>query len=99
MAPRWSVGIVIPACDEATLIGACLASVVAARVPEGVERWIVVVADRCSDRTAALAGTALAGARCGPRAPAGSGRRGAWGPRRSWRASPAAAAGRSGSGC
>jgi glycosyltransferase involved in cell wall biosynthesis len=53
------VGIVIPARDEADLIGRCLASVVAsaaeARARAGVSVTIVVIADECSDDTAVIA--------------------------------------------
>jgi glycosyltransferase involved in cell wall biosynthesis len=57
--PRWSVGIVVPARDEAELVGRCVASILRAALPAGVERWIVVVADGCADQTAPLAARAL----------------------------------------
>ncbi len=61
-----SVGVVIPAHDEETLLGACLRSVSrslrAARAAGLVRRHVVVVvAHRCRDRTAMLAAGALAG--------------------------------------
>ncbi|HEY3833340.1 MAG TPA: glycosyltransferase [Acidimicrobiia bacterium] len=51
-APPWSVGIVIPARDEEAVIDTCLHSVIAAVESAQVGAWIVVVADRCLDRTA-----------------------------------------------
>jgi glycosyltransferase involved in cell wall biosynthesis len=56
---RWSVAVVVPARDEAALVGGCIASVLAARVPPGCDRWVVVVADRCTDATATLVGERL----------------------------------------
>ncbi|MCR6482527.1 glycosyltransferase [Amycolatopsis sp. OK19-0408] len=52
-----AVGVVVPARDEAELIGACLAALAEAlaRLPPGVERAVCVVADRCTDSTAAVA--------------------------------------------
>lgn len=55
----WAVGIVVPARDEAAHVEACIASILAADLPAGVARWIVVVADRCRDDTAARAARAL----------------------------------------
>lgn len=52
------IAVVIPACNEAALVGACLASVLAAaRSPELHGEWVlvVVVADSCSDDTAHIA--------------------------------------------
>ncbi len=53
------VGVVIPARDEADLIGRCLASVVAAaaeaRARARVRVTIVVIADECADNTASMA--------------------------------------------
>ncbi|MBA3283296.1 MAG: glycosyltransferase [Acidimicrobiia bacterium] len=56
----WSIGVVIPAHDEAATIGACIANV---RRSLGAATFadaaVVVVADRCRDRTADAARTAL----------------------------------------
>lgn len=49
------IGVCIPAHDEAQLIGACLASVYAAAQYLSEEVRVVVVADACTDRTAAIA--------------------------------------------
>ncbi len=49
------VGVVIPARDERALIGRCLDSVVLAAAATDARVTIVVVADDCSDDTAALA--------------------------------------------
>lgn len=53
----WSVGVVIPAQNEQSSIQRCIRSVV--RACDASARrgnlWIVVVADRCTDRTLALA--------------------------------------------
>lgn len=46
-----AVGIVVPARDEEDRVGACLRSVLAA-LPPGVDGAVVVVLDRCTDRTA-----------------------------------------------
>ncbi len=58
----WSVGVVIPAKDEQTTIDSCIRSVLTclsqARV---LSSWVVVVADECSDDTAAIARRTLAG--------------------------------------
>lgn len=59
-ARGWRAAVVIPAHDEASTIGACLASVLASlAAASAVDQWIVVVADRCSDATAAVARQAL----------------------------------------
>ena len=60
----WKIGVVIPARNEDYSISACLESVLIAldqhgRAPE--DRWVVVVADSCSDRTADLARRTLNG--------------------------------------
>ncbi|SDO77037.1 Glycosyltransferase like family 2 [Klenkia soli] len=55
------IGVVVPARDEAGVLPACLAAISrAARHPElaGVAVRVVVVADRCTDGTAALAAAA-----------------------------------------
>ena len=59
----WAVSIVIPARSEATSIGPCVRSVVAAASSAGHPFDVTVVADRCDDETAALALRALDG--CG----------------------------------
>lgn len=61
-----AVGVVIPARDEESTVGACLHAVEQAlrRLPPHVEPAVCVVADRCSDRTADIAGAAVS--RCGP---------------------------------
>jgi len=52
----WSVGIVVPARNEQKRIGRCLRSVLASVDEARVTRsFIVVVADRCDDNTAAIA--------------------------------------------
>lgn len=58
-----SVGVVIPARDEAELIGHCLRHlrVALARLPGRIERVVCVVADRCVDETASLARAEFAG--------------------------------------
>ncbi len=55
-APRFSI--VVPAHDEEALIGRALASIRAAVARSGREAEIVVVANRCTDRTAAIAAAA-----------------------------------------
>ncbi|HVV14573.1 glycosyltransferase family 2 protein [Amycolatopsis sp.] len=62
-----AVGVVIPARDEETTVGACLDAVGAAlqSLPGRLERAVCVVADRCSDRTAETAAAALGGGRWG----------------------------------
>jgi|GEM_PF-585220 len=56
------VVIVIPACNEAATIGACLESIDAARheLPASVSTSVVVAADSCTDATETIALTALA---------------------------------------
>ncbi|HJP76280.1 MAG TPA: glycosyltransferase [Pseudonocardiaceae bacterium] len=58
-----AVGVAIPARDEAALIGPCLRRlrVALAELPARIERAVCVVADRCTDHTAALARTEFAG--------------------------------------
>ena len=53
--PTGQVTVVIPARDEAARIGACLASVAAAARLVPVPVAVLVVADSCTDSTAALA--------------------------------------------
>src|SRR5579859_7973744 len=58
----WSIGVVIPARNEARTITACLNSVLKAldRCQLSVNAsWVVVVADFCDDATATLARAAL----------------------------------------
>ncbi|GAB3144988.1 glycosyltransferase [Amycolatopsis sp. NPDC004378] len=52
-----AVGVVVPARDEAELIGACLHALGEAlhRLPAGIAHAVCVVADRCRDSTAAIA--------------------------------------------
>ncbi|HEX5407811.1 MAG TPA: glycosyltransferase [Pseudonocardiaceae bacterium] len=52
-----AVGVVVPARDEAATIGACVRSVFTAlsALPPGIHRSVCVVADRCTDDTAAVA--------------------------------------------
>jgi cellulose synthase/poly-beta-1,6-N-acetylglucosamine synthase-like glycosyltransferase len=59
--PRWFIGVVIPAQNEAASIERCLASVIAAHRHCGARArlWIVVVADACSDGTVPIARAAL----------------------------------------
>jgi len=60
----WSVGVVVPANDEAERIGSCLAALrrsLTAVERQGVRHRTVVVADACRDRTAREARAALAG--------------------------------------
>ena len=58
---KWTVGVVVPARDEEDHIEDCLASIRASLENSSRVRssWIVVVADSCSDRTAAYARAAL----------------------------------------
>jgi cellulose synthase/poly-beta-1,6-N-acetylglucosamine synthase-like glycosyltransferase len=49
---QWSVGVVIPARNEETTIESCIGSVLRSLATAGVENyWVVVIADRCTDRT------------------------------------------------
>jgi hypothetical protein len=48
----WSVGIVIPAHNEERLVARCLRSVLALQLD--IPSWIVLVADRCSDKTGTI---------------------------------------------
>lgn len=57
----WTVAVVVPAHDEAERIEACVRSVLAARLPAGSARFVVVVADRCADGTAAVAQRGMGG--------------------------------------
>lgn len=54
------IGVVVPAHDEAAVIGACLARLrrAAARLPAGARAELIVVADSCADGTATLAARA-----------------------------------------
>ncbi len=53
----WHIAVVIPACNEESLLPACLRSVAraCALLPEGVTWDVVVVCDSCTDRTLELA--------------------------------------------
>ena len=57
----WTVGVVIPACDEAATIVSCVRSVCRALDELGnpLRSWVAVVADACTDDTAQRAQTAL----------------------------------------
>ena len=60
----WHVGVVVPARDEENLIGACLVSIRAAVANAGLPPGhvhVVVVANGCGDRTAAMARGLLEG--------------------------------------
>lgn len=57
----WSVGIVVPARDEIDLVDSCVDSLLALTVPDGVDTWIIVVADACGDGTARAARRRLGG--------------------------------------
>ncbi len=60
---NWSVGVVIPAQNEESTIEHCIRSVHASLSKAGIEkRWIVVVADSCTDRTVERARRALGAA-------------------------------------
>jgi glycosyltransferase involved in cell wall biosynthesis len=59
--PPWAVAVVIPARDEERSIAACLRSVLAAASAAEVPVDVTVVADRCTDATAAVARRALDG--------------------------------------
>ncbi|MFJ7214467.1 glycosyltransferase [Amycolatopsis sp. NPDC098790] len=56
-----AVGVVVPARDEASLVGACVRALDLAlsRLPAGVSRAVCVVADRCGDATADVARAAF----------------------------------------
>jgi cellulose synthase/poly-beta-1,6-N-acetylglucosamine synthase-like glycosyltransferase len=56
-----AVGIVVPARNEAASIAACVRGICLAieRLPRDVQAWVVVVADDCTDETAAVARRAL----------------------------------------
>jgi glycosyltransferase involved in cell wall biosynthesis len=60
---RWSVGVVVPAHDEAATVSACLSSIqrsIGALPSASVRRAVVVlIADRCSDNTAQIARAAI----------------------------------------
>jgi cellulose synthase/poly-beta-1,6-N-acetylglucosamine synthase-like glycosyltransferase len=58
---RWSVGVVIPACNEEATIEACIESIqdALAGYSQVASSWIVVVADSCTDSTVELANAAL----------------------------------------
>jgi glycosyltransferase involved in cell wall biosynthesis len=58
---RWRVGVVIPAQNEESTIDCCIRSVLSALAKAGVDHWVVVVADDCTDRTVERARGALAG--------------------------------------
>ena len=60
-ARPWSVGVVIPARNEAATIGRCVESIIAAHENCGrpARLWIVVAADACDDLTATVARAAL----------------------------------------
>jgi cellulose synthase/poly-beta-1,6-N-acetylglucosamine synthase-like glycosyltransferase len=70
MAPRamsrsktqWSVGVVIPAQNEEMTIESCIRSVLRTLARAGVDHWVVVVADHCTDRTVARARRTLVNA-------------------------------------
>lgn len=60
----WRVGVVIPARNEEHSITACLQSVLTALDQQGLapqDRWVVVIADSCSDGTADRARRTLNG--------------------------------------
>jgi cellulose synthase/poly-beta-1,6-N-acetylglucosamine synthase-like glycosyltransferase len=56
---QWSVSVVIPAQNEETTIECCIHSVLSALAKAGVDHWVVVVADDCTDRTVERARRAL----------------------------------------
>lgn len=61
-APRWSVGVVVPARDEDDRIEACLTSIERSlAATPGIVGHLVVVADACDDRTAEVAERTLLG--------------------------------------
>jgi glycosyltransferase involved in cell wall biosynthesis len=51
---RWSVGVVVPACNEEATVEACIASILASldNCPAVESSMLVVVADSCTDKTA-----------------------------------------------
>jgi len=55
----WSVGVVIPAQNEEATIESCIRSVLTSLGSAGVDHWLVVVADHCTDRTVERARRAL----------------------------------------
>jgi glycosyltransferase involved in cell wall biosynthesis len=65
MKNKWNVVVVVPAHNEAQLIGACLRSIrrAARRVRHLAHVQIIVVADHCSDETATVARRSLRGQR------------------------------------
>lgn len=57
---RWTVGVIIPACNEEATIGRCVRTVIdALDCIKASQQWIVVVADGCADRTVSRARRAL----------------------------------------
>jgi len=52
------LAVVVPAHDEATLIGRCLRSIATCVRPDSAETAVVVVADNCTDATACIASDA-----------------------------------------
>jgi cellulose synthase/poly-beta-1,6-N-acetylglucosamine synthase-like glycosyltransferase len=58
----WSVGVIIPAQNEETTVDCCIRSVLRAVAEAGVDHWVVVVADDCTDRTVERARRALGSA-------------------------------------
>jgi len=56
---KWYVGVVIPAHNEEATIESCIASVLGSLARVGVDHWVVVVADHCTDSTVGLARRAL----------------------------------------
>lgn len=63
MSAPAAMAVVVPARDEETAIGACLESLLAAADALAVPATVVVVAHRCTDRTADVATALLAGGR------------------------------------
>jgi cellulose synthase/poly-beta-1,6-N-acetylglucosamine synthase-like glycosyltransferase len=59
---KWSVGVVIPAQNEETTIEYCIRSVLGSLAKAGVDHWVVVVADHCTDQTVERARSALGSA-------------------------------------
>jgi cellulose synthase/poly-beta-1,6-N-acetylglucosamine synthase-like glycosyltransferase len=56
---QWSVSVVIPAQNEESTVEYCIRSVLSALAKAGVDHWIVLVADDCTDRTVERARRAL----------------------------------------